>query len=329
MKSSKYGSILRIGISALAIFVLCYSLRGKIGDSLEILKSEVQWAWFFAAVVIYFLAMAVQSLRLKFVFQVQEIYFTYREVLYLNFVGLFFNIFFPSAVGGDVAKAYYAYKNSKKKIESTTSVILDRLMGFVALILMALVGIVVFSRQINNSNIDHLVYLFLGVMLAGILFFGSKRFARRFKFLTHWIPSEKIKRRLSDVYHAIYGYKKHKNILFICILLSFFAQCFFILMHYILSRSLGVEMNPWIFFILVPIIAIVSMAPSIGGLGVREAGVVYLFQSYMSSERALALSLLLDILIYGYSIVSGLIFSLKGGLKQKAIHEMEEYDEIK
>ncbi len=72
-----------------------------------------------------------------------------------------------------------------------------------------------------------------------------------------------------------------------------------------------------------PVISIVSMAPSIGGLGVREASVLYLFSRYLSPERALALTLLVDILIYSFSIGSGIWYAFRGGLKSKELAEME------
>jgi hypothetical protein len=65
------------------------------------------------------------------------------------------------------------------------------------------------------------------------------------------------------------------------------------------------------------------MAPSIGGLGVREASVLYLFGRYLSPERALALTLLMDVVIYSFSIGSGIWYAFRGGLKPKAFDEME------
>jgi hypothetical protein len=326
MKSHLGSILLRLGVSFGAMALILYSLRDKIGDALTILVSEVSWSWFFLGLVTYFLCHVVLSIRLLCVFQVQNISMSFREALYLSFLGLFFNLFFPSAVGGDVAKAYYAYKHSGKKIESTIAVILDRLVGFVAMILIAVVALAFFSRELNDSRIDQLVYVFLGLMLFSLFFFGSKRFAKSFKFLFAWIPSEKWKQRLSDLYHAMYRYKHHKNTLAATILLSFLGQSMFVIVHYWVTRSLNVNLSFWIFFLFVPLIAIVSMAPSIGGLGVREAGVIFFLKRYMLPERALALSLLIDMLIYGFSLAAGIVYALRGGLKAKVIHEMEELE---
>jgi uncharacterized protein (TIRG00374 family) len=228
----------------------------------------------------------------------------------------------PSSVGGDVAKAVYAYKHSGKKIESATSILLDRLLGFFATIMIATIGLICFSKEVENAYVDYAVYGALGVIVFFVAFFASRRFARLFKGLARLIPKEKWKLQLAEVYHAIYGYRHHQGPVFVAILLSFIGQAVFISTNYWQALSIGADINFWKFFILIPVISIVSMAPSIGGLGVREASVLYLFGRYLPPERALALTLLMDVLIYAFSIGSGIWYAFRGGLKQSQEMEM-------
>ncbi len=315
---------MRLAVSIGSLFLVCFFLRDKLGETRTIFQHDFQWTWFGVAAAIYLIALGILAVRLLFIFRVQHIRMNYGEVFYLGFVGLFFNLFFPSAVGGDVAKAFYAYKHSGKKIESTTSVILDRLMGFASLILMALAAVLIYQADLNDARINNLVYVALAVLLLTVAFFASKRFASRFKFLSVLVPSSKWRARISDVYHAIYNYKHHRRIMVLAIALSFLGQVLFIILHYFLVLSLGFNLTPWIFFIFIPIVSIVSMAPSLGGLGVREASAIYLFSRFMTTERAFALSLLMDALIYGYSFIGGVLYALKGGLKSKLVEQMEE-----
>ncbi|MBN1688487.1 MAG: flippase-like domain-containing protein [Candidatus Omnitrophica bacterium] len=324
MKQGIKGTLFRIGISFGAIGLILYSLRDKLGEAIQILKTEVAWGWFFLAALTYLCALLIQAVRIQHVLKIQNIILKYSESFYLSYIGLFFNLFFPSAVGGDVGKAFYVYKHSGKKIESMTSVVLDRLLGFIALMLMAVGAIMVFSKEISDPHINQVVYSFLAVMLLVVFFFASRRFARLFKFVTGWVKSEKWKKRLTDVYYAIYNYKNHKLLMSFLILISVAAHCMFIVLHYWLALGLGIDMPLWLFFVLVPVVAIVSMAPSLGGLGVREAGLIYLFSRFVPSERALVLSILVDMVIYGFSLTAGVIYSFRGGLRAQVIHEMEE-----
>lgn len=323
MKSGIKGKLLRFAISFAAIGLILYFMRDKVHGSMAILWHEVLWGWFAAAVAGYFLGLAILAVRLQWVFRVQNIRMTFRECYHLGFVGLFYNLMLPSAVGGDVVKAFYAYKHSGKKIESATSILLDRLLGFVAIIIMAFIGLMNVSREAESAYIDTAVYGAFGVLLFCIAFFASRRFARLFKGFLRLIPSDKWKMRLAEVYHAIYGYRHHHGPVVVAVLLSFVGQAVFISVYYLLTLSLGAEIDFVKFFILIPVITIVSMAPSIGGLGVREASVLYLFSRYLPAERAFALTLLTDVLIYSFSIGSGIWYAFKGGLKPKELKEME------
>jgi hypothetical protein len=317
------GKILRFVISFAAIGVIAYIMRGKIHESMAILRHEVVWGWFALAIAGYFAGLAIIAVRLQWVFRVQDIHMTFRECFHLGFVGLFYNLFLPSAVGGDVAKAVYAYKHSGKKVASATSVMLDRLLGFLATILMACFGLMCFSKEVETAYIDYAVYGALGVIVFLTAFFASRRFARIFKGLACFIPSEKWKAKLVEIYHAIYGYRHHQGAVLVAVLLSFVGQAVFISTNYWLSCALSADINFWKFFILIPVISIVSMAPSIGGLGVREASVLYLFSRYLPPERALALTLLMDIVIYSFSIGSGIWYAFRGGLKKKIVDDIE------
>lgn len=324
MKTSWRGTLLRMGISLIAVFLILFFLRDKLSESFQIIRKEVIPSWFILILATYFVANILLAIRLRYVFQVQHVRMTIREAIHLIFIGVFFNLFLPSAVGGDVAKAYYAYQFSGKKMQSMTSVLLDRLLGFVTLILMALAGILVSRDQFQDPRIQSTIYVFMALMVFMVAFLWSKRFARRFKFMIHWLPSENLRGRLAEVYHAIYGYKHHSGILVLTLALSFLGQVLFIWAYYCTARSLGQVIDPWLYFILVPLISVISMAPSMGGLGVREAGSIYLFGRFMTMEHALAVSLLMDIVIYGFSLASGVWYAIHGGLKAKVIHEMEE-----
>ncbi|HNX68495.1 MAG TPA: lysylphosphatidylglycerol synthase transmembrane domain-containing protein [Candidatus Omnitrophota bacterium] len=323
MKNGLRGKILRFFISFAVLGLVIFLMRDKLHESLGILKSEVRWEWFGFAVVGYFIGLAIVSERIQWVFRVQEIRMKFGECYYLTFVGLFYNLFLPSALGGDVVRAYYAYKHSGKKIESATSILLDRLLGFLATISMAVFGMMYFSKEASNPYIEYAVYGACVVLGFFVVFFASKRFARLFKGLKILVPSEKLKHRLAEVYHAIYGYRHHRGPVLVAILLSFVGQAVFIAVNYLIAVSLGVDINFWKFFILIPVISIVSMAPSIGGLGVREASVLYLFSRYLPAERALALTLLMDILIYSFSVGAGVVYAFCGGLKEQASAEKE------
>ena len=323
-----WGLFLRVAVSLLTLAGLVYALRGKLGEAVAILKGGIQWPWFSLAVLVYFIALALISWRLEFVFRVQEVKVNFWEALYLSFIAQFFNLFFPSALGGDVVKGYYAYQYSGKKLGSFTGVLLDRLLGLTTMILIGLVAFMGHGGEnFANPLFKRTAFGALGFLILGTTFFANPRFAEKFKFLSFLIPSPKWRQHLADLYQAIRKYGEHKDILFTCLALSVVAQLFFFLDGYFLSRSLNLPISAGVFFILMPIIGLVSMAPSLSGLGVREAGFVFFFRSIISTEQAFALSILYDVLLYGFSIAAGLLFAFRGGLKRGVLQDLEAVEE--
>lgn len=317
-------SIFRLLVSCGAIALVFWSQRAHLTDALRILRTDIIWSYVFFAAATYTGALGIIALRLKLLFKVQKIRLTFRETFYLSLVGLFFNLFLPSAVGGDIIKVYYAAKRGGSKIHATTAVVWDRILGFSALLCMAMIGVALLYKELDDMRLDMLVVIFVVFFVLIGLFFMSKRFGRAFSFLKHLAPSEKIKKTLSSLYHSMHSFRSDKKILLQTLALSFAGQACFITLHYWLALGIGIEMNLWIFFILIPILSIVTMAPSLGGLGVREAALVYLFKHFIPNERALALSLLLDMLLYAFSFAAGILYAFKGGLKSETISEMEK-----
>ena len=64
----------------------------------------------------------------------------FTTVLRCYWLGLFFNLFLPSSIGGDVARAYYLYRERRQPQLAGASSLLDRWAGLLALLLMAAIA---------------------------------------------------------------------------------------------------------------------------------------------------------------------------------------------
>lgn len=318
-----FGGAVRILVSFLAIGLVIFFLREKLGEAAAILRHEVRWDYFLASGVIYAVAILILSRRLQMIWRFQKIRMTFFEVLKISYAGLFFNFFLPSSVGGDIIKIYYAYRKGHDKVAATTSVMMDRLLGFLIVILMGVAAIMIQRQSVHDPFIYFAIGIFTAVIGAFSLLSFSRRIARRFHFLKRLLPSERILGTFRKIYHSFHGYRHELPLLAYGLVLSLMVQCLIVILSFTLSLSLDTGLPLGIFFMIVPITAIVSMAPSMGGLGVREAGSIYLFSQYMPSERALALTLLYDLIIYGFGLLGGVVFALMGNGKTPNLKEME------
>jgi hypothetical protein len=149
----------------------------------------------------------------------------------------------------------------------------------------------------------------LATIIAGLLNIRLQSFLYR---VLHAAGLERFQGALQRLYQAIRRYWGHRQALLVALGLSLLLQSVIILVFYLISRSLNLAVPLGYFFLFVPLISLVSMAPvSIAGLGVREGSAVYLFAKVgLDSAGALSLSLLwftVTALCHG---LGGLVFLL-------------------
>lgn len=75
-----------------------------------------------------------------------ELPFTLREAFRLGWIGMFFNMVIPGAVGGDVVKAAYLMRDQDRKSRAVASIVIDRLVGLLGLFVLAGIAGIVAAR---------------------------------------------------------------------------------------------------------------------------------------------------------------------------------------
>lgn len=295
-------------------------------DVLSILKS-IRIDFFLASFVVFVLSLLVITFRLKFILSVQKVMVSIRELFYFGLIGHFFNVFLPSAVGGDAVKAYYTYKRSGRKLASFSSVLLDRGVGCFGIISLALVASLFYGKYFQSGAVRNTLIFMISAAFVTVLVLFSRRVGKKLSFFSRFIPSAVLREKFQELYQVVHSYRYHKGVLLKTFLISIAAQSVFIFTHYFLALSLGLPLSPGLFFVVVPVIGLVSMAPSINGLGVREAAFVYFFRPFVGAEKALALSLAYDALIYSCSFLFGILYLWKGGHAYREMKSMTQDSE--
>ncbi len=305
----------RIFISLLFIAGSIYLLRDEWPSALRLLKEINLQIFGFAGSVLVFINV-LAGVRLYYVLKIQGIKTVFHRVLFFSFVGLFFNLFLPSSLGGDIVKAYFISKDSGAKLKTVSAILIDRLVGLGAVISIALFTLPVFIKTYADKKLVAAVLLVSAGFIFCSLLFLSRRVARKFRFLIYLIPSELGKKKVSEFYHMIAECRQHFLKLSFCYTLSLFIQMIFIWTGFLISKSIGMNVPFLVFMLILPITGIMAMFPSLGGLGIREASLVYFLTSYASSNTAAAYALASDILVYGFGLFCGILYLVLGGKMQ-------------
>jgi len=249
---------------------------------------------------------ALCAVRWKHLARVMDFHNSLKEFVIYYFAGMFFSLFLPTLIGGDVAKCYYLARGHKKTLQAIISVLADRGTGLIALILIA------WGSLFLMDGVAVPAHFTWGIHAAGIIMIAG--------LITPFFAGGLCVKLGGRVVELALAYWKRPGVLLNVILISFGFQMTVILIHILIGLSLGLAI-PWKFyFFLVPVVAAVSMLPvSLSGLGVREGAYVY-FLSLAGIPQTEALTFAFGWLFVAFasSLTGGLaLFKTPAMAKQK------------
>ncbi|MFP4473050.1 MAG: YbhN family protein [Candidatus Omnitrophota bacterium] len=263
--------ILRLGLSAGLLWFL-FS-RIDTAELLELLKGADP-GLIALAFVLFALIHGALLFRWRLYINALHLDISWLNMSRYFFLGLFGNLFLPSAIGGDVIKAAGLCLRSEEKPKIVASILLDRLSGFAGMVVLATLAFVVGFRLIENP----LVILLVAGMAGALVFLGTVLFNEKiytwFCRVFSFFP--KLKSAVMQMHYDIVLLKGRKDAIVKSVALSCFAQVLLALTFYWLALALQAEVTFFYFLIFTPITCVASSFPSIGGLGFREAGLEYL-----------------------------------------------------
>ena len=244
----------------------------------------------------------------------------FKEYLSFYFIGMFFNLFAPSTVGGDVGRVFYLARNGTQTQEgrwggptayALISVVADRAIGLAVLVWIGAVALAIFPTYALPAIIHVLTY---AVALGFLLGWVSVPLINRLLRYTGHPMGENLRTGLET-------YWSHQSIVLQAIMLSLMVHVVQTGIQIVLSRALDINL-PWSYgFILYPLVGLFSSLPiSLNGIGLREGGYLFLLRQIdVSSEKAIAFGLLWFIIVALDSLIGGIVFILRKNPKASAV----------
>jgi uncharacterized protein (TIRG00374 family) len=198
----------------------------------------------------------------------------------------------------------------KANTRIVSAVLLDRVIGLISLVLMAIIGLVFGFRHLAHeaSTVTLVIVgLFIAMGIAWLIFF-NRDLMRRLNWLFGLPYMNRIEAPVRALYNSLHYLQTQPRLLAGSLLISFALQILGVISVIFIAQALAIDVPVSYFFILMPIIWVISIIPiSISGLGVREGAFAFFFSMVgMASENGIALSLL----YYSYLVFTGLV----GGL---------------
>lgn len=232
------------------------------------------------------------------------------KVLAYYHVGLFFNNFLPANVGGDIARVLDASRHGSGRAAAVSTVLLDRLIGTLALAGLALVTTIPAIDRFHLS----LVYLaLLGFFAFSLLLVWAvfhPALLPNVERLLSRVGLGGLRPRLDGLASSLQGFRTERGLFVRLLLVALVVQVSRIGVHVVVARALGIHVPIAYFFLFVPLLAvIVSLPISLNGIGVREGAGVVLF-GLVGVDRAHAFSMQFTtyLVAVAVSLLGGLVF---------------------
>lgn len=281
---------------------------------------EVDGALVLLAFLAYGFGTVLAAFRWKLLLNYVNVPLTYLTVLRLTFIGLFFNLFVPGGVGGDLIKMFYLRREAGDNFaEAVLTVLLDRLLGLAGLLLLAITGLV-WNTELLDSSTKEMKGMLIAVgiasaagLLGGLAFFCWPLLGSIGQSWQEGL-SRRLPEKLNDVFQRV---GRALNLLRKAPLML--AQLLGLAMVGHLGASVAVMFIGWSFeggkllgfkvYLLATqlsnLVAAVPLTP--GGVGGRDLAMAFLLRAAGASENlAGSLPLTVTAVLITWSAIGGL-----------------------
>jgi glycosyltransferase 2 family protein len=305
---------LKIVISV-ALLSYLISIAG-IEETLEQLKTANLW-FVPVAVALYLLSQFFSAYRWQFLSKALGFHLSLRTFYDYYLMGMFFSLFLPGAIGGDVMRMVFLARECKrKKREALLTLLAERGVGLIAVLLMTGTVCLLPPVQVIPSGIR---YTIIGMSLAAILGYlvltglPIARLAQRYAFLNLLVQAE--------------VYWRDFPLLARSVLISFAVQGVMIITQLGIAQAVGIDVPLPCLIAVYGLAGLISVLPiAFNGIGVREGAYVSLFHFMgIPKETALAFAIYWFMVSAVTSLVGGIVM-LKGHYRPPSAEDPEMED---
>jgi glycosyltransferase 2 family protein len=230
-------------------------------------------AWLAAALTVYLFSIGMSAWRWGKLLHTQHVQIGFVALLKSFLVATFYNNFLPSNIGGDVIRIADTVKPTGSRTLATTVVLVDRVIGLMALAFVAALGTSAARIPAGGPVGALALWGGLGIVTAAcapaLLRPDSLQWLLRPLRLIH---AEWIDARVRHLTVAFEKFRARPIALLACFVAAIGVQVTLVMFYAAVARSMNIPISPLNLATIVPISFIVQMLPlSINGFGLREA----------------------------------------------------------
>jgi uncharacterized protein (TIRG00374 family) len=281
--------LVKILISVILIYIIFKNM--DIRAFLSHLKS-INLLLYLIAIVFGFIGYFFSAVRWFIFIKAYKLNVSFFEANKYVFVGLFLGLILPSGAGVDLVRFFYAQRNNlDRRAEVLSSIFVDRFVGVIALVCLALLG-VYFGVEKIREVAKELIWIML-LLIGFFIFMLTPLFEKIILSLFGNVKRFRMGERIQKLLNSFSLYKENKIVVISSFFISIIMQFFFGASAFFISKALGFNLNLVEIILITSAINFITMLPiSFSGIGIREGGFIFFLSDKIGLEGAVALSLL-------------------------------------
>jgi uncharacterized protein (TIRG00374 family) len=281
--------LVKILISVILIYIIFKNM--DIRAFLNHLKS-INLLLYLIAIVFGFIGYFFSAVRWFIFIKAYKLNVSFFEANKYVFVGLFLGLILPSGAGVDLVRFFYAQRNNlDRRAEVLSSIFVDRFVGVIALVCLALLG-VYFGVEKIREVAKELIWIML-LLIGFFIFMLTPLFEKIILSLFGNVKRFRMGERIQKLLNSFSLYKENKIVVISSFFISIIMQFFFGASAFFISKALGFNLNLVEIILITSAINFITMLPiSFSGIGIREGGFIFFLSDKIGLEGAVALSLL-------------------------------------
>ncbi len=287
--------------------------RPRVDVGLIRMVRDADQSLLWAAVFIIPLIQLIVAYRWNELLKALDIRLGQGRTLTLTLVGLFYNTFMPGSTGGDVLKAYYVAKHTPHRTRAVMSVIIDRVIGLLALVIM---GGTLAAFQTDNIDCQRVAIgsgIVIFSVIVGLLIFFTPALRRLvgLDFLLSRLPMQK---QVQNALQTVEILGKHPLLVLWALIVTFPVHATVVLSATFAGKAFGLPLSPGYYWVVVPVVVLVGAIP----ISPQGAGVMEFFAIHLTAKQgatvgqAFALTMSIRLVQLVWNLLAGIVV-LRGG----------------
>jgi glycosyltransferase 2 family protein len=301
-----FSIVFRAVCTVALVFLLCRSLSWS---SIPAALARVSPGMLLVAAVVGGGGVVLSAYQWRSLLRSEHICFDLAHLVNLYIVGITFNHFLPTGIGGDAVKALYVGQKASNYIGATSAALMCRITGFVAMLLIAFPSLALWHDFFSPTIFWWFVlFCALGVLVLGGAIIVALLLPRVDERI--W-ARHRVLLPIVRVAHALRIGIAKPRALVIAVAYGWVFWLVAILNCYSYATALGLNAPLHFFCIAVPLVSLVATLPfSINGFGLREHALIYAFSTiHVSASTSLLIALCLDMQAFCMALLGAWLYS--------------------